>query len=120
MNVKIVNQLTECGADTQGALERFVGNADIYCKCIRSFFENESLQEIENSIKEGSYDKAINVAHALKGVSGNLGLTHLHSRLGYLLQLLRDEEYTEACTEYKAIQGIYSEMRNKVIGATTL
>ena len=33
------------------------------------------LKEIETAIKEGDYKKLVEVSHALKGASGNIGLT---------------------------------------------
>lgn len=91
----ITDRLKEYGADVDGALERFVGDEDLYITCISTFLRDTGFLEVVSSIQKESYAEAFEYAHALKGVAGNLGLQPLYYSLSSLVEKLRNKEYND-------------------------
>jgi CheY-like chemotaxis protein len=67
------------GLDMKDGLRRVLGKKPLYLSMLRKFIAGQKLitatifQELENN----NWDKAMRLAHTLKGVSGNIGATNL-------------------------------------------
>jgi CheY-like chemotaxis protein/HPt (histidine-containing phosphotransfer) domain-containing protein len=69
------------GIDTEGALERFVGNEQRYRHWLIKFAADSSgdLIDIRNALARGELEVVRKSAHCIKGQAGMLGLTDLHT-----------------------------------------
>lgn len=78
------------------ALARFAGDMERYRHWLREFVEHgpAAVAQVREAISNGSQETAIRLAHALKGRTGMLGMTELHSLAQTLELTLRNGEPT--------------------------
>ena len=89
-----LDDLKKYGADVEDGLRRCMDNEDFYLKMIGMALEGENLQKLdslESKLGKKDMDGAFEVAHALKGVFGNLALTPIYEPLSELTEKLRDK-----------------------------
>lgn len=99
----LIGRLAAYGADMDAALERFVGDEELYADCFRLFLEDPSFPALDGAMARRDYAAAFDAAHALKGVSGNLGLTPLFNAVCALVEPLRRGEYGGLAELYQAV-----------------
>lgn len=95
-----IDILNEFGADTKEGLARCMGNEDFYLKMVDMGINDERFESIRGIIESGDLDGAFEVAHALKGVLGNLALTPIYEPMSEITELLRarsDGDYATLC-----------------------
>lgn len=90
---KFFIELNAYGADINGALERFLGDEELYADCLNQFAEDLNFAALKQAIDGKDYESAFNYAHSLKGVAGNLGLVPLYNAISELVDMLRADEY---------------------------
>ena len=103
--------LERYGVNFEQTLPRFVGDEDFYEECFLAFLPDENFALLENAVAAGEYEKAFQYAHTLKGVSGNLGLTHFYQAVSLLTEALRGKRYDEVPGLYKAVHAEYLRLR---------
>lgn len=113
---KLLKDLQVWGADISGALERFMGNEELYVKFIYKFPESAEVDKIGECLNTKNYSDAVVYAHTLKGTTGNLGFTPLFTDLTKLVGDLRSEDYENIgelfdriSVNYNALYKIISE-----------
>lgn len=94
MNENLKNQLVEYGADVETALKRFMGKDALYMKFLVKFLDDKNFSGLEENLTAKDYDEAYKSAHALKGVTGNLGLLPLFDIAAKLSEMLRKNDGT--------------------------
>jgi PAS domain S-box-containing protein len=69
------------GIDTEAGVARVGGNVSSYLRLLDRFTENQSdaIGQISAAVDRGDADEAVRLAHTLKGVSGSIGASALHS-----------------------------------------
>ena len=72
-------------------VEKELGSAGLVKRFIGKFLNDGSFSDLCIAMAGGDRDKAFRAAHTLKGVSGSLSLTSLHSSVSQLAELLRAE-----------------------------
>jgi HPt (histidine-containing phosphotransfer) domain-containing protein len=82
---------TAAGLDTADGLSRVGGNHALYLKLLRQFIDQHgsAAGEIGDALARGDAAAAERLAHAVKGVAGNIGATHVRSAAGALEKLIR-------------------------------
>jgi len=88
--MNLIDELKSLGADVNEALDRVMGDEDLYVMMLGMFLSSVE----ENPIKPEDFDAGdledlIKRVHTLKGVTGNLGLTPLFNSYTESLGLLR-------------------------------
>ncbi len=63
--------------DIPNALNRLMNNKKLYLTLLRNFTDKQISDELVKNINDGDLTKTIHSAHALKGMSANLGLKNL-------------------------------------------
>jgi HPt (histidine-containing phosphotransfer) domain-containing protein len=101
--------------DIESALARMRGNKTLYAKMLGLFFAGNDLTELEAAVAENALDKAQSIAHAIKGVAGNLSLTALYDESAALMQTLRRGEldpqrFEEFCETYSETRSLVPEV----------
>lgn len=81
--------------NVEDALKRVRGNKTIYIKMLRLFLAAEDFDNLEASLAENDLKKASEVAHSIKGITGNLSFTKLFESSAVLMIKLRDNELDE-------------------------
>lgn len=116
---KFKEAFEEYGADYNNTLERFMGNEAMYIKLLGMLFEDENLEKLGDSLKEGDFDSAFAAAHTLKGVSANLGLTPLCDAVCLIVEPLRRKDprgdyedlYERICKEFTGARKLWEKAK---------
>ena len=68
------------GINQTDGLQRVNGNRVLYNRLLNRFHEDQAhtLQKMEDALEQGDTKEAMHLAHAIKGVAGNLGAHALH------------------------------------------
>ncbi len=66
--------------DAEAGIARVAGNCELYERLLKQFYDKyrHAADDIDEALKRGQRDDAVRIAHTVKGVSGNLGVTPLH------------------------------------------
>jgi HPt (histidine-containing phosphotransfer) domain-containing protein len=97
-------------------LKRLRGNKAIYVRMLKLFLAGEEINNFEAAINGGDLKEAANIAHAIKGVAGNLSLTKLYELSAQLMAKLRAGERNEAMIEdFRTVAANTRESVNAVI-----
>lgn len=88
-------ELEKNGADVEGTLDRFLGEEEMYVKFLKKTIDSPDFQSLSESIEQKDYKGAFRLAHALKGVTGNLGLIPIENLASDITELLRGKELEE-------------------------
>jgi HPt (histidine-containing phosphotransfer) domain-containing protein len=104
--------------DMETGLGRVRGNAVIFKKMLGMFLNSKEFALFEEALAEKDYGKAADVAHAIKGLTGNLALTPLFEESTKLMNQLREGNCDEATLgNYRAILTHTRSEVEKIIAA---
>lgn len=92
-------ELRAAGIDYDGALARFVGSRGIYEKYLLKFREDTHVKDARAAFAQQDYQEMLEQVHALKGLSGTLGMTLLYQISTEIVRELREQQYD--CMEQK-------------------
>ena len=113
---KLLKNLIADGADESGIQDRFGGNVDLYEECFRDFIEEPHFLSLRDALQTQSYEQAFNSAHALKGLSGNLGLSAFYDAVCVLVESLRHKQYGSVDAEYAQVERQHERLRQLLSG----
>ena len=107
---ELFENLRNSGADIDGALRRFSNNEALFEKCLLRMNQDTSIAALNAAIDAKDFDAMEKAAHALKGISGNLGLSPLYETVSEVVALLRAGENNEAITLSKDVKQMYDDV----------
>lgn len=84
-----VEKFHSLGVNLEETLERFIDNEDLYFRCLHKFKDDKNFDEMALAIENKDASMAFEAAHALKGVSANLGLTYLYEEIRVITEVFR-------------------------------
>ena len=87
-----IEKLKELGANTDEGLTRCMNNEQFYFRLIGKAMSDNSFEKLKTAVETGDLDTAFELAHALKGVLGNLSLTPIYEPVSKLTEMLRHPE----------------------------
>ena len=85
--------LKKLGVDVDGTISRFMNNSDIYYKFLSRFPDEDRITPIKEALTAKDYDKLLQAAHKLKGVSANLGMNTLSASAAKIVEKVRHNTY---------------------------
>ena len=103
-----LDKLKEFGADTSEGLARCMSNEDFYLKMVGMGIGDERFETIKDVLEKKDWDAAFEMAHALKGVLGNLALTPIYEPMSEMTELLRAKDTNADYLSY------YTEMKGQL------
>lgn len=109
--MSMVEELKELGANVDEAMQRFMNNAALYEKMLKKLPKMLNGTQVIEAIDQGNIDGAIETAHTLKGVLGNLSITPLYEAYTEIVALLRQNDPEKA----KSILEDHISIEQKVI-----
>lgn len=71
----LLESLKDWGCDIDGALERFVGDEELYVTCLNTVLIDKAFAGLGDALSKGEIKETFDYAHTLKGVLANMGLT---------------------------------------------
>ncbi len=86
-----VEQLRNYGANVDDALRRCMNNETFYLMLVNKAMQDNSIDKLKEAIEAGDLGSGFELAHALKGVMGNLALTPLCKPIEEITELLRNK-----------------------------
>ncbi len=94
-------------------LGRVRGNTKIYARMLGLFLKSEEFAQLEQSLEAGDIERAADLAHAIKGMTGNLALDALFElstkMMGQLREGVADRQTAEELFSALAITRKYVE-----------
>lgn len=86
-------KLEKAGIDYEQGIKHFACNTEIYEKYLLRFKDDPIYGELCVEIEAGDYNAAFRNAHALIGVTGNLGMMDFGEKVSNLIEELRHGKY---------------------------
>jgi HPt (histidine-containing phosphotransfer) domain-containing protein len=106
-----IRNLEKFGADTKTGLSRCMGNADFYIELVKMAVDDPSFSNLAAAIAQNNLKTAFELAHALKGVYGNIALTPVYEPMCELTELLRNREKADYSKYINEISMKLNELR---------
>lgn len=89
--------------DMNAALNRVRGSKALYRKMLDMFLNSKEFDSFEETLAAGDNNKASEIAHAIKGMTGNLSFTILFEHAtALMLQLREGEADPQTLADYRA------------------
>ena len=89
MTLEQKTKLESLGVDLEETLERFVDNEELYLRCLGKLIQDKNYNGMFEAISAKDPSAAFDAAHALKGVTANLGLNHLYLEMKEITEVFR-------------------------------
>ena len=108
-----IESLKSFGADTEEGLARCMNNEEFYLKMVGMGLADERFETMKEVLEKKDLDQAFEMAHAMKGVFGNLALTPIYDPICEMTELLRsrtDMDYMPLYNEMKSQRDRLLEM----------
>ena len=77
MNTRL-EKIKAAGCYVDSALERFVGDSDLYLDCFDKLLADNDLEKLCQAVESGDPDETFHLSHKLKSVYANMGLTAMY------------------------------------------
>jgi HPt (histidine-containing phosphotransfer) domain-containing protein len=116
MKKERIESLKSLGVDLDETLERFVGNEDLYFKCLNKFLNDKNYGHLMEAIKDEDSSEAFEAAHALKGVSANLGLDNLYEEMKVITEVFRAGSLDYDPDNFEKMKQEYKRAMNTIEG----
>lgn len=98
--------------DADSAIARVGGNEGLYKKLLAKFEGSVDIQSFKNAIENGDYKAAGDIAHAAKGVAGNLSLTAFFDQSVIVMNQLREDNYD--ASEVSKFESLFEETKSAI------
>ena len=108
-----IENLKEFGANVEEGVARCMGLNDFYLKLVNMAVPDRQIEKLEEALVRKDLDSAFEIAHALKGMYGNISLTPIYKPLSEMTELLRsrtDTDYSVLLEEAKKQKKILDEL----------
>lgn len=102
---ELFDSLKDWGCDVDGALARFIGDRELYRRCLHTAAGDQNFELLPEALHAGETARAFECAHTLKGMLANMGLTPLYDIVVRIVEPLRAGEpagLLPACDELLA------------------
>ncbi|MBQ7564508.1 MAG: Hpt domain-containing protein [Lachnospiraceae bacterium] len=106
-----IDILRQFGADVDDGLARCMNNEDFYLKMVNMGLADERFETLRGVLEQKDLDTAFEMAHALKGVVGNLALTPIYTPISELTELLRAKQ----AGDYLGLYDKMKEQKDKLL-----
>ncbi|MBO6133216.1 MAG: Hpt domain-containing protein [Lachnospiraceae bacterium] len=98
--------LREFGANVDEGLARCMNNEAFYIKMVNMGIGDKRFESLKDTLENNDLDEAFEMAHALKGVVGNLALDPIYGPMNELTELLRSKTPGD-------YMGLYNQMKTQ-------
>lgn len=98
--------------DMEDGLARLRGNTSLYKRTLQMFLKSTEFQALEDAIAAGDDQKAGEIAHGIKGMTGNLSMPELFHKSTILMSSYRAGGASES--DIDAYRDAYEKTRTAV------
>ena len=94
-----LDSLRAWGADVSDGMQRCMNNEAFYLRMVTKAAQGMACEDLKQAVESGDFTRGFEIAHGLKGVTGNLSLTPIDKPVREITELLR----TRTQTDYSAL-----------------
>lgn len=115
-----LDKLRSMGVDIDDAMERLMGNEQLYIKLVGTLLNDENFDMLYDALKDNDAKKAFHCAHTIKGITANMGFTPLYDLSVKIVEPLRSfnnsgidyniNELTEYCNQLIDLRNKFSDL----------
>lgn len=102
------------GTDYQVLLDRFCNNEDLICKFVMSFPDEKSYAGLVEAYARQDFREIENCAHALKGISANLGFIRLQEACNEVVLGVRQDKLASIPDRYQKVKAEYENIIKEI------
>lgn len=110
MDTRLISALRNIGVDVDSAMNRFMNNSGLYEKFLLKFLDDENFSKIFPALSQDDFETALNAAHTLKGISGNLGMMELFDLCSEMVSSIRGNNYDNAKSIFEPLKSAYTKI----------
>lgn len=114
MDEEIIEALKDMDVDCDVAIERLMGDTEMYLKYIKAFPENKNIVDLEKAVEENDTEKAYTAVHTLKGVALNLSMLPLIDVTSSMVLDFKDGKKEEAMSQVQDVRDVFDEIANVI------
>lgn len=92
----VMEELRILGIDVANAVNRFMGNEDLYRRMLKKLPEAIKENYVDSDFDIADCDSIAKKCHTIKGVTGNLSVTPLYVAYTDIVQLMRNGQIEDA------------------------
>lgn len=113
LTTEIRLRLDEVGLDVSEMVDKFMNSEEMFLKYFRKFFSSADsvVQELEAAVNAADNAAVENRAHALKGLSGNIGLNGVYEPAKKIVDDVRAERFDSYRSDYDKLRAAYDKAR---------
>lgn len=110
--MNLIQELKSLGVNTDEALQRMGGNSSLYERMLVKFKNMIKDSPIQMDFDCDNYSDIAEIAHAIKGASGNLSVTPIYEAYSEIVRLLRAKQPKQAKEVLKKILPVQTAIIN--------
>lgn len=99
----LLEALKDWNCDVDGAMERFMGDEELYRTCLNAVLSDKSFAGLGAALEEKEVKEAFDHAHTLKGVLANMGLTPMYDITVRIVEPLRNGSMEQLLPVYEEL-----------------
>ena len=107
--MNLLKEIQRLGADTEDGLRRFMNHSVLYEKMLMKFPASLRNLTLSSHLQCRRIPEALEAAHNIKGMTGNLSLTPLYTAYSNIVIHLRADRLEEAVRIYQEILPLQEE-----------
>ncbi len=113
ITVEIRSEFTEVGLDCTEMIERFMDSEDMFLKYYRKFFgaAENVVKELSEAVAADDHGAIENRAHALKGLSGNVGLNGVYNPAKKIVDDVRAGNFSCYNADFEKLLAAYEKAK---------
>lgn len=108
--MSMLEELKDLGVNVDEGLNRIMGNTSLYERMLGTFAKMIKETGLQPEFDDHDYTAVIEQAHAIKGTSGNLSITPVYEAYTKIVDLLRNDQPSEAKKVLRDILPIQDEI----------
>lgn len=114
LTAEIRSELAEAGLDCTEMIEKFMDSEAMFLKYFKKFFDaaDSVVEELSAAIEADDTGAIENRAHALKGLSGNIGLNGVFVPARKIVDDVRAGKYDEYKADLTQLKAAYAKARS--------
>ena len=96
-------KLKSWGCEIDKTMERFLDDEEFYFECYEEALNDPGFSQLEEALKKHDIRQSFDIAHTLKGLFANLGLTSLFEAVSEIVEPLRAGTDEGLLTKYQEL-----------------
>ena len=109
-----IENLREWGCDIKGAMERVLDDEELYLELVQQVADGDECARLGDTIAAGNVTGSFELAHMLKGMLGNMGLTQMYEAACDIVEKLRPGAMVDVSEPYGRLCAGYDVLRAKL------